>query len=378
MRTIKYIGFYDLSIMGHERVATLSATNKMDYISSVINKAGFRVDIISPSWAIDTVKNKESLKAKKIIMDNKSITLFPTFKASSFFLKPFKVLYSLVYLLLWIVKNVKRNEKVLVYHAPLLSYPLLIAKYIKKFEIILEVEEIYSEVWKSKKLYSKVESKIIEKSEQYLCVSDLLAKRIDYAKSIVIYGNYNVPLNKQKHNNDEFINIVYAGSLDAVGGGAINSIKCADLLPPNYIVNILGTGSDKIKIEIRNKIKDINTKHGRIKCIYHGVLNGEEYSDFLHSCQIALNPQKGGNYMDTAFPSKVLSYLSHNLKVVSTKIESIVQSKVGEVVFFTENDTPESFVETITSIDATKNYNSTDLIRKLDRDFTDKIKKILS
>ena len=51
-KTIKYIGFYDTDDhINENRNTFLAATNKMDYIASAIVKAGYSVDIISPSWS---------------------------------------------------------------------------------------------------------------------------------------------------------------------------------------------------------------------------------------------------------------------------------------------------------------------------------------
>lgn len=49
-KTIKYIGFYDSSeFIDEKRSISLAAVNKMDYISESIVKAGYNVQIISPS-----------------------------------------------------------------------------------------------------------------------------------------------------------------------------------------------------------------------------------------------------------------------------------------------------------------------------------------
>jgi penicillin-binding protein-related factor A (putative recombinase) len=87
-------------------------------------------------------------------------------------------------------------------------------------------------------------------------------------------------------------------------------------------------------------------------------------------CHIGLNPQNEGEYMNTAFPSKILSYLSHGLVVVSTRVRSIQESKISKLINFTEDDNPKSIANTIKAINIDKQPDNVHLIKKLDMDFT--------
>jgi hypothetical protein len=117
---IKYIGFYSLHELEFERRAcNLAAMNKMDYICSAINRAGYSVNIVSPSWSA----NKSGLyRGRKIgVNENKTITLCPTFGAHNKILRALCVIYSLCWLFIYLLLHVKRNEKVLAYHSLWLS-----------------------------------------------------------------------------------------------------------------------------------------------------------------------------------------------------------------------------------------------------------------
>ena len=367
MNKVKYIGFYDAAKNGHERVSTLSGENKMNFISSTLYKAGFDVDIISPSWSIDNAKDKTNLKSKNVLIEEgRSLILFPTFRSRGRVLKLFKVLFSLSYLLFWLLKHVEKGEKVLVYHSPLLSYPLLIAKSIKKFEIVLEVEEIYSEVWRSKKIYSKMEWRIINASSKYICVSDHLSKRLGTDKSIVVYGSYNMPINKNGISKRGGVNLVYAGSLDTVKGGVFNSIESMWSLDKNYTLHICGYGTESQIEIISNKINELNNALERESCFFYGKLLGQDLSDLLFSCDIALNPQHQGEYMTTAFPSKILTYLTHNLHVMSTNIESIKNSIFSDLIYFSVDDSAIEIAKAISSIDIETASDNTILMLKLE------------
>lgn len=377
MKTIKYIGFYDLPANSNERVCALSGTNKMDYISEALIKAGFKVNIVSPSWGVDNIIDKNNLKSKDItIDDNKSVTLFPTLKTGKGFFKPFKILYSLTYLFFWLLFNVKKNERILVYHSPSLSFPLLAAKALKSFSIVLEVEEIYAEVWTEKKSFKKWEWRLINAADYYICASDLLAQKLGIEKSFVVYGSYKLPEFTEFDSKKPGVNLVYAGSIDTVKGGVFKAVESMTYLNEDYYLQICGYGSDDQIENILNIIDKANHSLGRKACIFHGKLLGDPFSNLLNSCDIALNPQIEGDYMITAFPSKILTYLSHNLHVLSTNIESIKASVFAPHINFTKNDSPLEIAKSIKEIDIGKMKDYSGLIKKMEDKLIDDMKKL--
>ena len=374
-KEIKYIGFYDIPNSEYRRVCSVPAVNKMDYICDAINRAGHKVHIISPSWFDNSsLKGKFSSASTKELDDNKRLTLAPSFETSMRGLGYFKIILSLGWLFFWLVFNVKKNEKILVYHAQWFSLPIRWAKQIKKFHLILEVEEIYGEVWQTKNTLQKWEQKLIKNADSFLAVSDVLAKILGDKVQIVIYGNYALPHYKENPVKGKGINIVYAGSIDHTKGGAYNTVKCAGMLPENYNIHICGFGDDNEVRKLKEMIVQINEKLSRKAVIFHGAIPDEFFSDFLHSCQIAINPQKEGENMTTLFPSKIIKYLSHNLRVVSTRIESIDKSAIAPLITFSENDSPESIVAAILQLDLNEEYNSKMQINKLDEKFVKGVK----
>lgn len=376
-KEVKYIGFYDFANNSNERVSALSGTNKMDYISEALIKAGFKVNIVSPSWGVDNIIDKNNLKSKDItIDDNKSVTLFPTLKTGKGFFKPFKILYSLTYLFFWLLFNVKKNERILVYHSPSLSFPLLAAKALKSFSIVLEVEEVYAEVWTEKKSFKKWEWRLINAADYYICASDLLAQKLGVEKSFVVYGSYKLPEFTEFDFKNPGVNLVYAGSIDTVKGGVFKAIESMTYLNEDYYLQICGYGSDQQVKSIVNLIKKTNHSLGSEACIFHGKLLGDAFSNLLNSCDIALNPQIEGDYMTTAFPSKILTYLSHNLHVLSTNIESIKASVLAPHINFTKNDSPLEIAKTIQNIDIRKRKNNSKLIKNMEDKLIEEMKKL--
>jgi len=377
-KEIKYIGFYNIENAKVKRVCSLAATNKMDYICDSLNKAGYKVHIVSPSWLSDDVNRVKFIETSTIqLSDTKKVTLAPSFSTSKKITGYFKVFFSLCWLFYWLLINVNKNEKILVYHAPWLSLPVLCAKKIKAFHLILEVEEIYHKVWNTNTLHKKFEDELIKNSDSYIVVSDILYNLLPNKEKIILYGSYNLPkLNIKKITNHK-INIVYAGTIEKIKGGAFNVVKCIKYLTNNYTIYILGYGNMKQTLELKKLIKSENTLVGRKACLYLGVKTGKDYSSVLSKCQIGVNPQQQGDYMETAFPSKIISYLAHNLSVVSTRISSIEKSKIREYITFTIDDSPEEIANAIQSIEVMESHDYSNIILKLDDEFVTNISKLL-
>ncbi len=378
-KEIKYIGFYDLPDSQYKRVSNLAATNKMDYIADAIIEAGYKVHLVSPSWTEDSVQKVYFIKQQTSqLKEHKKITFCPNFTTKRKITRNFKIVFSLLWLFFWLIKNTKKDEKILMYHVQWLSLPVRWAKRFKDFHLVLEVEEFYGKVWETKSILIQWENKLIEKADCYIAVSDVLAAILGSKVKAIVYGSYTLPkIKKRKSYLDKnMINVVYAGSIDGTKKGAYNAVECAALLPDNFTVHILGGGSKKDIVKLNENIKNVNSNKKREACIYHGVKRGEDYYNFLLDCQIALNPQSEGDYMNTAFPSKVISYLSHNLRVISTRINSIEVSSLAHLISFSENDEPENIANAILAINLDCKFDSISEIQKLNEEFVSNIKQL--
>src|SRR5690606_27368897 len=112
------------------------------------------------------------------------------------------------------------------------------------------------------------------------------------------------------------------------------------------------------------------------KVIYEGFLKGGDYINFLNNCDFAINPRVlSDNLSDYTFPSKVLAYLSVGLPVVSTPIRCIEESKVSDLISFSEGTDPLSFSNAIKKINL--NTNPVFKIESLDKAFIIDLKRLL-
>lgn len=376
-RKIKYIGFYDvLSNEIENRNSCLPATDKMDYIIKALNKNGYGIEIISPSWTV----NKKKYKGKTIqITPDISLKLFFTLPWTSKIIKGFSVLFSFLCLFTFLLLNVKSDEQIIVYHSRWLSLPILIVKKIKRhMTLILEVEEIYDDVKKSK-FWGNMEYKLFEVADKYIFPTELLNEKINiYNKPYtLVHGTYQVQDKRKSRFNDNKIHVVYAGTFDPRKGGALAAVAATEYLPHGYHVHIIGFGSKEEVKNIQDTIEEVSKKT-EANITYDGLLKGEEYITFLQKCDIGLSTQMpDAIYNKTSFPSKILSYMANGLRVVTVRIKVVEISDIGDEVYYYEEQTPEAIAEAIMKIDINESYDSRELIKKLDIEFVHNIKKML-
>jgi hypothetical protein len=375
--TIKYIGFYDSDTYAEEnRNSFLAATNKMDYICQAIIGSGNKVEIISPSW---TTNNKGFYRRRTSnIGKGVTLTCGPTFGAQRRLFRYLRILLSWIWLFAYLVKNTNSQDRIIAYHSMMIIIPVMLAKKLKKFNLILEVEEIYQDVKEHSQLMQKNEHRFFKISDSFIFPTELLNVKInkDNKPYTIIYGTYKVEQDRNSKINDGKIHCVYAGTFDPRKGGSI-AATVAPYLSNNYHIHIIGFGSEDETCSIQQIISEV-AKTSDCTITYDGLLKGEEYIRFLQSCHIGLSTQiQDAKYNDTSFPSKILSYMANGLRVVSVRIKAIEISAIGDKIYFYDEQSPKSIAEAIMSIDIDKPYDSKKLIKKLDEKFVDSIKKML-
>lgn len=379
MKTIKYIGFYPKDKDGFMRMGSIAAGNKMDYICSAINAAGYKVNIISPSWFAD---NKRKYSNKYIINESnmKAITFAPSVIANNRITRRIRAVFSKIWLFVFLINNTKRNENIIVYHSLFLIRPVLLAKRIRKFNIILESNEIYSDVKKYSNRIERLEFNMFSSADKYIFSTELLNVKLNkHNKPFAVnYGTYLVEEDRKCKFNDGKIHVVYAGIIDNEKGGAAAAAAAAKYLGSNYHIHIIGFGSEK---DIKKLIDLVNDISKETECIltYDGLKTGDNYIDFIQKCDIGLSTQTpDAAYNETSFPSKVLSYLSNGLRVVSIKIKSIEQSKVGRLLYFYNINSPKEIANAINKIDFSLPYNSRKILKIMNDSFIKEIGDLLN
>lgn len=376
MDKIKYIAYYDsIENKNENRNYVLAATNKIDYIISALNNAGYEVEIVSASGT----KNKHGYKGKTIDLDKRNhLKLFRTFRYGNKINRIISILSMKVFLLLYIITHTKKNESIIVYHSLGYASLLCLARKLKRFKLILEVEEIYADV-NGREKDRKKEYRIFELADAFIFPTELLNDKLNNKGRpyTIIHGTYKTEPDRKCKFNDGKIHCIYAGTFDPRKGGVTAAASAAAHLDKNYHIHILGFGSEKEKKMLQEQIDELS-KTCECTVTFDGLKSGEEYIRFLQSCDIGLSTQNpDAAFNGTSFPSKILSYMANGLRVVSIRIPAIESSAIGKYIYYYDNQTPEQIAKAIRRIDFEEKYDSRKVIDELDESFIRDIKNLL-
>lgn len=380
---MKYLCYYDIDDR-QNRKYILSAKNKLDYIFSAIEKiTDEKLEIISMS---ETKGNKRQPGRIENVSPNATLKLFSSFGKKNKLTKIIDYVLLPVKTFLFLLLHTHSGENVIVYHSLSFCTLVSLAKKIKHFRLILEFEEVYSDVSGDKKQRKK-EFKFSELADAYIFPTEFLNQlvNIKHKPSVIIYGTYqieedrkiNVFNNNLQGESDTTIHCVYAGTLDPRKGGAA-AAAAAEYLPECYHTHILGFGSEQQIHDMKDLVAEISSR-SNAKVTYDGLLAGEEYIRFIQSCDIGLSTQDPtAAFNATSFPSKILSYLANGLRVVSIKIPAIEESAVGDMLYYYTEQTPEEIANAIKSVNINKDYNGRKRITELAKIFEQNIKELLN
>lgn len=378
---MKYLVYYDTPANQTEnRNYVLAATNKIDYICTALNRIGHSVQLISAS----ATGNRRGCGGKEVrLSEQTSLKLFPCIGTGKL---PQRLLGRILFktrLFLYLLCHLKKDEPLLVYHS--LGYAGLVRllKKLKKFQLILEVEEIYADV-NGRERDRKKEYKLFSVADAFLFPTELLNDKINTGGKphVLIHGTYQIERDRKcnvfaDEIGSEKIHCVYAGTFDPRKGGAMAAAAAAEFLPEQYHMHIIGFGS---KTQIQNMKDLVEELLGKCACriTYDGLLSGEAYIRFLQSCDIGLSTQNpDAAFNATSFPSKILSYMANGLRVVSIRIPAIEGSAVGDYLIYYDQQTPEAIARAILQVDVSDGCDCRMVLQELDVEFIKELKGLL-
>lgn len=367
MKKIYYLCYFDIpEHAAQQRNFVLSAATKSTYIAKAFVKAGYEVEIVS---AAGTCGGSFCPGSVTRLGENLTLRLFDAKPAKTTVQRVFARRFLKKQLKKYLLENVTENDILLVYHS--LGYLDLVKELRGKIncKICLDVEEIYGDVIGDEKAKEK-ELAFFQCADSYLFPTELLSQKVNLngKPEAVIYGTYENPKSFPSLFDDGKIHCVYAGVLEPRKGAGM-AIAAAEFLPENYHIHIIGFGRAEDMAEIQKQVAEISEKTA-CTVTFDGKKSGDEYLQFLQSCQIGFVTQNtDAAFNETSFPSKVLSYLSNGLRVVSVRIKAIEISKVSDLLYFYDGDSPKAVAETIQSIDFEDEYDSRKCLSDLDASF---------
>ena len=383
MKKIYYIGFYSDPSENSCRKAAPSADTKMNYIVRCMKELGYDVEVIS--FCAHTNENIVFGKRKGYVTyrDGVKVSFFTTYVSK------YRILRFLGRIVSWkskkkILSEICRSDgEVVVYHSLSLLRVLHFLRRRKK-KFILELEEIYADVIGKSKL-RKRELAASKLADGYIFPTKLLDLIVNEEKKkfVIIHGTYHV---EPKYKKDDYnqskeygekIHCVYAGTLDPRKGGASSSAAAAAYLPENYHIHILGFGGLSEIENMKSYVSEISQK-ACAEVTYDGCLVGEEYLEFIQQCDIGLSTQDpNAAFNSTSFPSKILSYMSNGLRVVSVRIPAIETSEVGKYLYYYDEQTPKKIADAILSVKLNDGFDSRKVISDLNKKNLFNMQKLL-
>ena len=174
-------------------------------------------------------------------------------------------------------------------------------------------------------------------------LSERLSPRIP---KILVPGFYIPPQNKQTPiSTGVDTRFVYAGSLD-VPRGVDLLLDAISLLPEKgWRLDITGSGP----LESRVRLIATHPNYSR-KVVFHSVLDAKAHSCLLAKSHVGLNLQRSSNPISqVTFPSKLFSYLSAGLLVISSRA-SEVEAILGKACLYLTQETPEALAALMGSL----------------------------
>ena len=366
MGDIFYLGFLSEPENPNDFYKHMGANIKMLYILRTFYSLGINVKVISLGMS----PSNNFIKKVKI---NGFFDIFyvATLKYSAFISKSFL----LFQIFLFIIIFVNKKDIIVFYHVKKILPLILFLKKLKNFTLILEVEENYSAVWGEGETEINLENKQIMQADKFIFVNDLYSKKLNISKSfIVCYGDYiQKKLKKNEQVNFE-INLVYAGLITQdMYPDVYLAIDAMLHLDSHFNLKIIGYGENDSIEKLKKYIYDKKLSD-RVK--YDGLFVGEEYTHYLSKCDIGLNPRVlEDTISDYTFPSKVMTYLSHGLSVVSTTINCIKYSRISSEISFSIDKSPESFADAIKALKSRGNIKVN--LDELNNDFRNELRGLV-
>lgn len=375
MKRIKYVAYYDTT--DSQRNIVLSAVNKIDYIISALNRAGYAVDMLSFAGAKGN-RIKRVVGECRVDGNGNSYKLFPSWCGPRVLNPLIRIMFKMRFAL-WFLFNVKKGEKVIVYHSLGYTRFFRLLKKLRKFELIGEIEEIYQDVSDNFSEIVKVEEfRFFDACDKFIVPTKILKQRIasdDIRPDVVVHGTYHSTKRACRY-DDGKIHIVYAGTFDPNKGGASIALESARLLDNRFHLHILGWGNDAEISAIKQAINDMPSDGAVVT--YDGLKRGDDFTDFLSKCHIGLSTQNPELlFNNTSFPSKVLTYMTAGLKVVSFNIDVLAQSSLARYIFFSADNTAAGFAEAINAAAIEEKVDIRDFLAGLDNKFVGDLAELI-
>ncbi|KMK90185.1 hypothetical protein VL03_22050 [Rossellomorea marisflavi] len=382
-RTVHYLSYYIDKEYAEHLEGSMAVLPKVEYVRDSIRELNLNIRIVSTAGAKKGIGS--FLKNNKQVTDQESHIYFSSYGAKTKIGRLFSRMWVKAQLVLYLIKNVKKEDSILIYHSLQYIWPIRIFKMIKNNKIIFQVEEIYSDAYKKFSKYKKKEMNFLSNGDSYICINENVQDIITGGKpSTVLYGDYRIPpLSPKQIIYRKKIKAVYAGVIEPTRIAAETAVNAARYLNENYLIHIAGFGKDEDINSLKKLIEQINLELGYIGVIYDGAFQGEVFREYLQDKDIGLNCHSYSDEdlisAEVTFPSKILVYLTSGLKVISPRINCLENSDLENFIEFYEGFDAEDLAKVIfsTSAKITNQDSIFSQIELLDKNFKMQLSDIM-
>lgn len=375
VKPVYYLGHNNApATTGEERMVSLAAVTKMDYIASVLNRLGKSVRFVSMAGP---ARGSSSKGGTFNLSDEVSLTLWPARPKGG------KLNGLINYIQLRrhteaFLDSLGPDDTVICYHSLEFCELLPRAKRRAGFKLILEVEELYSDVTGKASDLDR-ERKSFEAADAFIFPTQLLAEKVVASGRpyTLCSGIYEAAPHLSEKRNDGLTHVVYAGTLDPRKGGAAAAAAAGAFLDASYAFHILGGGSEAQVASIEKAVEIANVSSKGCKITYEGLKSGREFDKFVQSCHIGLSPQNPtADFNASSFPSKVFMYLANGLNVVSVDLP-VFEGEFRDALTLCPDNMPETLARAIEKAARVPKPSPKELLARLDEGFAQGLKTVL-
>jgi glycosyltransferase involved in cell wall biosynthesis len=126
------------------------------------------------------------------------------------------------------------------------------------------------------------------------------------------------------------VRFLYSGTLDAARGIDLLLQALHRLPDEGWRLDISGSGEFADLVA-----QTANERRWRDRVMFHGILAADEYADLIAHCHVGLNCQRAADPISrVTFPSKVFSYLSSGLAVLSSRASDVEMVCDGACTYY--------------------------------------------
>lgn len=375
-KEITYLGYYDTPQSQVAHFVPPAGSLKMRYVAEAMASSGRSICIWSAARPISD--HSRFFKSESVRVSHQiSAYFFPFFYVCNRLLRKFCSMVQMACLLFLILRKIGKGDVLVVYHSLAYASIVFLTKAIKKYHLILEVEEIYDDVKSVHPINVWLEKKLFSSADAYIFPSELIDKKVNVHRkpSIIIYGNYHIHPTQNEKWSDGKVHVIYSGTFNQRKGGVDSAIRAGEFLDANYHIHITGWGTEAEIEGVKETVKRISEKTACM-ITYDGYQDDQSFIPYLQQFNIGLSTQNPDDKLSSScFPSKILLYMCNGLTVLSSKAPAVLNSQIASDVFFYERQTPIDIAAGIKRIPI--DVDSRKVIEKLDVNCKHQMKRFL-